>query len=475
MPYLAKQRLTGDSNVVMKHVRKPKFVDNALHLGEITHQGATKQKVTIRQRNSTNYALTPETEYELTEIEGGMRVMQPQVDGHEKKTTSVYMGSLLDGTAASNIPQLIFAKDDTSLRLAPSSVLTSTEGSVLTLRNLQGGTAADLGFQSTRGYLGQTVDVGLRTTDMALRLGRVIENSLTSVNIALPRTPSNTASDRRKHSTEFVATDFYDVNLMEALRFLGRHDNHVVYFDEYGNMLYIPATFGGAGRVLDANTRFGSSTKNPIENVPNRIAVQGVPVALNQSAYALVNDGERQSGRTGDIQAAPEVIEDITVNSSREARRVALNILKANNLEAGSRSSNGHPEAWDLRPGKIIEYEGVRRIITEASHSLSSGQSNFVFLMVDTGIEGVLQGIKDGISISTKAKAEIEQINELNMSLFADLKINAIPIIQVNQHGASGTGFVIGKAMARGTIGKTSSQETVGGSKSTPVVFRGDL
>ena len=95
--------------------------------------------------------------------------------------------------------------------------------------------------------------------------------------------------------------------------------------------------------------------------------------------------------------------------------------------------------------------------------------------MVDTGIEGVLQGIKDGISISAKAKAEIEQINELNMSLFADLKINAIPIIQVNQHGASGTGFVIGKAMARGTIGKTSSQETVGGSKSTPVVFRGDL
>ena len=117
MPYLAKQRLTGDSNVVMKHVRKPKFVDNALHLGEITHQGATKQKVTIRQRNSTNYALTPETEYELTEIEGGMRIMQPQVDGHEKKTTSVYMGSLLDGTAASNTPQLIFAKDDTSLRL----------------------------------------------------------------------------------------------------------------------------------------------------------------------------------------------------------------------------------------------------------------------------------------------------------------------------------------------------------------------
>ena len=94
--------------------------------------------------------------------------------------------------------------------------------------------------------------------------------------------------------------------------------------------------------------------------------------------------------------------------------------------------------------------------------------------MVDTGIEGVLQRINEGMSLSAKAKAEIEQINELNMSLFADLKINAIPIIQVNQHGASGTGFVIGRAMARGTIGGTSSQETVGGSKTTPVVFRGD-
>ncbi len=475
MPYLAQQRLTGDSDVIMKHTRKPKFVDNAVHVGEITMQGNTQQKVTVRKRNSTNFAIASERAYELTEVEGGMRIMQPQVAGHENTSSPIYIGSLLDDTAALNRPPLIFSADNPSLRLVPGSVLSSGKGVVLALRNLQGGTAADLGFQSTRGHLGQTLDVGLRTTDMALRLGRVIEESLASVNIALPRTPTNATKDRRKHSTEFVAFDFYDVNVMEALRFLGRHDNRIIYFDAYGNMLYIPFNFGGAGRLLDSKTRTGPSSTNPVSNTPNRIAVQGFPKALNQSAFALVNDGERQSGRIGDIQAAPEIIEDITVNSDREARRVALNILKANNAEAGSKSSKGHLEAWDLRPGKIVEYDGVRRIITESRHSLRTGESDFVFLMVDTGVEGVLQGIKAGISLSAKARAEIEQVSELNMSLFGDIRINTIPIIQVKQHGASGTGFIIGKAMARGTIGGTSSQEVVGGSKSIPVVFRGDM
>ena len=58
------------------------------------------------------------------------------------------------------------------------------------------------------------------------------------------------------------------------------------------------------------------------------------------------------------------------------------------------------------------------------------------------------------------------------MSLFGEIKIVTVPIITIQGHGTSG--FIIGRAMNRGVIGGSSEEETVGGSKTTPIVQRGE-
>ena len=116
---------------------------------------------------------------------------------------------------------------------------------------------------------------------------------------------------------------------------------------------------------------------------------------------------------------------------------------------------------------EVIEYDGVRRILVEVRHNLVNNTADLVFLTLDTGIEGVLLGISEGSQSIGSNPNTVEQITETNFSLFGDIKIITIPIITIQGHGDSG--FVIGKAMSRGTLGATSSQETIGGSKNTPV------
>ena len=307
---------------------------------------------------------------------------------------------------------------------------------------------------------------------MAIRLGRDVADTLTSVNIALPRSPTNSGKDRRRHSTRFVAADFFGINLVTALRFLGRHDNRIVYFERFGNLLYVPFNFGESGRFVDHNARSGPATTNPIENSTNKVIVEGIALSVNDLAYAEVNDAERQSGRGGDVQQDPQSVVDFTVRNNEGARRVARSILKANNLLAGSKTSAGHPQSWDLRPGKIIEYENVSRILTEVRHNLSKNTADLVFLTVDTGIEGVLQGVIEGAQNTAVRPDVVEQIVESNFSLFGDIAITVRPIISLQGHGLSG--FIIGRAMNRGAIGGSSDEEVVGGSKTTTHFIRGE-
>jgi len=468
MPYLAQQRTTGDTNVVMKQARKPVFVDNALHLGEITKQGSSKSKVTLRKRNTTSYAIASTHSYDIDEREDSIVLTHTPTAGHDSTSAIYYMNSKLEGNdAASNTPPLLYAKDRQTERLALGSTSSGSKGTVFAVRNMKGSTLQELGFDSKRAYAAQPIDVGLRTTDMAIRLGNEVAGDLTSINTALPISPSNPNNDRRSFTTKFVAADFYGVNLITALRFLGRHDNYITYFERFGSLLYVPFNFAEAGRFVNSSMRTGTASSNPVDNTSNRIIVQGKALAVNEKARAEVNDAERQSGLGAEIIQEPLVVEDFTVGSNQQARMVANSILKANNLLKGSQNSNGHPSSWDLRPGKIIEYDGVRRILVEVKHNLVNNTADLVFLTLDTGIEGVLLGITEGSQSIGSNPNTVEQITETNFSLFGEIKIVTIPIITIQGHGDSG--FIIGKAMSRGTLGATSSQEVIGGSKNTPV------
>lgn len=464
MPYLAQQRTTGDTDVAMKQVRKPVFVDNALHLGELAMQGSTQPKVTVRQRKTSTYAVASTHTYAIDERQDSVVLTHTAVAGH-KSTAQI--------SAASNTLPLLYAANETTKRLSLGAASTGNVGTEFSVRNLKGRTLSELGFNDVSAYSAQPIDVGLRSTDMAVRLGSNVTDALTSVNIALPLSPTNSGKDRRRHSTRFVATDFYGVNLITALRFLGRHDNRIAYFERFGSLLYVPFNFGEPGRVVDYNARQGPAGTNPIDNTSNRIIVQGRGLSVNDTAYAEVNDAERQSGRGGDVQQEAQAVEDFTVRNNEGARRVARAILKANNLLSGSRTSAGHPDAWDLRPGKVIEYDGKRRILTEVRHNLASNTADLVFLTVDTGLEGVLQGILEGAQNIDSRPEVVEQVVEANYSLFADIEIISIPIVTLQGHGYSG--FIIGRAMNRGALGGSSSEEVVGGSKTSAITMRGEI
>ena len=469
MPYLAQQRTTTDNDVIMKHTRKPVFVDNALHLGEITKQGPSKSKVTLRKRKAATYGIASTHSYTIDEREDSVVLTHTPTAGHDSTTAIYYMGSKLEGNdAASNTPPLLYSINTQTERLSLGSTSSGNKGTTFAIRNMNGLTLNELGFNSTKAYAAQPVDVGLRTTDMAIRLGNEVAGDLTSINTALPITPSNSSNDRRSFSTTFVSADFYGVNLITALRFLGRHDNHITYFERFGSLLYVPFNFAEAGRYVNSSMRTGTASSNPVDNTSNRIIVQGKALAVNEMARAEVNDGEKQSGRGAEVVQEPQVVEDFTVSSNQQARMVANTILKVNNLLKGSKTSNGHPDSWDLRPGKIIDYDGVRRILVEVKHNLVNNTADLVFLTLDTGIEGVLLGISEGAQSTGSNPNVAEQITESNFSLFGEIKIITVPIITIQGHGHSG--FVIGKAMNRGVIGATSDQEVIGGSKSTPIV-----
>ena len=278
-------------DVIMKSVRKPVFVDNALHLGEISVASETTKTVTIRQRKKAHYAVASERAYEITELGDSVIIKHPQKDGRNSNQSITY----LDDSSIAK-PPLLFSKNNPTKRITISEIISDNfaGGTKFAIKNMKGESLLGIGFEDDVAHFGQIIDVGLRTTDLALRLSRDIADTLTSVNIALPMTPLNTEFDRRRHSNKFLSQDFYSINLISALRFVSRHDNRIVHFDRYGNLLYVPFDFEEGARTVNHNQRTGPATTKPIQNISNKVIIEGIPRSLNELSYAEVSSSEKQ-------------------------------------------------------------------------------------------------------------------------------------------------------------------------------------
>lgn len=244
---------------------------------------------------------------------------------------------------------------------------------------------------------------------------------------------------------------------MTALRFLGRHDTRMAMLDRFGNMLYVPISFSESSRYVDPNLKTGSGSSDKVQNIPNRITVQGKPLALNDSVIVTLDDTERQSGLNGEVIEG-DVLFDATVNTSMAARRVGRQILRANSLESGTITSEGHIDLNDVRPGMAIDYGGTQHVITEVIHHPLRKSADLVLLTIDTGLEGVLQGINEGITMEgneTNPNNLIQNLKE-NITMFGRIQIRTI--VRVSQRLVSTTAFLIGGVKGnntRGLIGKS--------------------
>ena len=207
MPLISSDRVIGNTSrdtPIMTQIRKPKFVDNAVHIAEITPQNSDKHKLTIKQRKTSTYAIATERAYQIQDRQDSVKILQPDVAGHDSTNPVFYMGSQLSSSSASDKPSLIYNSDDINQRLYLHDIQTSTDGTIMSVRNLKEKSLSEIGFTGKTGHFAQPIDVGFRTSDLAIKLANDISDEFTSINIGLSRNPANSNSYRRKFSSKFV-------------------------------------------------------------------------------------------------------------------------------------------------------------------------------------------------------------------------------------------------------------------------------
>mgnify|MGYP003146277019 FL=1 len=474
--------------------RRPVFVDNAVHFAKVEPRSSGKSRVTVEQRNAETYYVATEKSYSLVESESAVTISHKETDGHTLKTQ-------LWSTRGNNLnTPLMYSTREPSKRLSGKSITNTGNGLRIDLRNMQGRKLSDIGFSDDSVRMGQQVDIGLRTTDLAVQLADSVTGTVTAFSLGNALRSTNTGSQRRTASNVFLAADFKNINLITALRFISRHDNRLPMYDRYGVLQYVPYNSSATVRAISGSLRLGGKDKNPVDNSENRITVQGQPVSLNENLLLTMDDRGKQQGRfDNDIVESTSPIFDASITNRQQARRVARQILKTSALFKGSITSNGHPELWDLRPGDTVFYDRDRMTVLEVSHKMSTKSSDFVFLNADIGIEGVFQGIMEG-SVSSAADTNDQkgsQIQDENFSFFEGLEINVLPIVTLTH--VSGKGFLIGGNTNRGRLGgaaivgpvrkKWNSIDgllasdtaidgdiaSVGLNKSTPIQLRGEM
>tara|TARA_R100000900_G_scaffold146475_1_gene136604 strand:+ start:993 stop:2387 length:1395 start_codon:yes stop_codon:yes gene_type:complete len=446
-----KAAFTESLTEIMTDVRKPVFVDNAIHYGKYESQNKDIAKVTMITRD---YSIATEKTYSIEEEESSLLLSHTKTPGH------TYESNVWSTEGINKSTNLLYDSKDTSKKIFQNKVDILDKKIRLNLSNMKNKSLKDLGFDGKNVHMGQPIDVGFRTTDLAIRMSESIDKNLTSFSIGEPLTITNSTTQRLKHSRNFFANNFNNINLITALKLLGKKDNRILDFDVYGNLLFVPFNHHKYGYNLSDSSRIGSRRENPKDDLLNKITVTGHPLAINDEVSVTLNDGERQQGgnSVNIVEGAP--IYDPTISSTAEAYTVARNALKSNNLLRGSIESNGHVNAWMVRPGDLVMTPLGKLVVKNAVHDSATLLSDFEFLSTDLGIEDALQSIFEDSITSDEINTNdlVEQIQNLNFSFFDDIEIKSTLFISVNV--ISTNGLLIGQHHNRVAIG--GSAETIG-------------
>ena len=412
-----KGAFTESLNNNMTHVRKPVFVDNAIHYEKITEKVSNKREVSIQQRKTSNYSVATENEYNLIESESA--IIATHADSN-------FTSDIWTTKGKNSVPKIIYSSQNPKERLVWSTTEDATNGLRLNLQNMKGQSMEEIGFSGQTGRFGVSLDVGMRSTDLVTRITKNVDENLNSVTLGAPLSVSNQGGTRRNQSLTFVAEDFNNVNTLSALQFVSRFDNRMLSFSKEGNVIYSPMKLGASSFSIDSNIRFGAKKKNPVSSIPNRITVTGVPSALNDDITITLDDRERQGDSNSPDIITSSPIFDMAVKSKGDARKSARNKLRSNALKQGSISSEGHPNAYHLRSGDIVKYDDEEYMISEVEHSMSDKQSNFKFMLVERGLEHLLHD-NETASISSSASSNKESHSQLkvkNLNFINSFKIS---------------------------------------------------
>ena len=435
---------------VMVDIRKPVFVDNALHYGKYESQQSEKPKVTI---STTSYRVSKEGSYRIEEEESSLLVSHTKTPGHtfEENIFTPY------GNDSSS--EILYDANDNKKRLLRQKIEVLDKKIRVHLPNMKNENLSTFGF-SDEVKMGQPINVGFRTTDLALEIGKEIDGTVTSFSIGEPLSVANATTQRQKHSKTFFAHNFNNASLMTALTTLGRRDNRILDYDMHGNLLFIPFNYSRKPHFLSASLRTDSENTNTVDDSANRVTVIGRQIAKNDNSSVTLNDAAQQGRFNIEIAEEPMPHFDNSIMSEQESRSVARQILKANRLLATRIETKGHPKSWFIRPGEIVSYGNRKYVVMSASHMLASQLSDFTFLTLESGADTAIRSVFEDEAIAEEITSDDlnEQIKQVDYGFFDEIDIKTTLLLTVTD--VSGTPLLIGRNANRVSIG--GSAKTIG-------------
>ena len=391
----AYNRTTGRQNdaqsAIMKVLRPPVLVDNAVH-----HAQYEKVQAGYRVKPPTkgDFQPTHDRRYELVEEEDGVRILHKTTDGHRFTGSAFFHDRQL--TNGQKPPLILFSETSPQHRLAPKQVVSATTGSRLTLQNLDNRNLESMGFPQGYVRLGQKVGVGLRSSDLALK---VLSGPIGGLNsITTPR-------QQRKihyHSTTFVSHNFRGVDAVSASRFLSKHDMFGLHSDRFGNLSYSRRNSVNREHLISPRMVTGGTETDSISHVPNRVVVRGTPRADNDQNVVVVDDIGLQGGdHNKPVNEAVGGIHVPTAKTAASARRIGQRFLAGAKKASGKQLLRGVHGKMVAQPGeraKINNSESVS--ILRATHHLHDKVSDIQVKSLDSGISDILQRLQEQVVVN---------------------------------------------------------------------------
>ncbi len=434
---LGKNLSTGRFNAaqtpIMKRVRKPRFVDNAVRHGEYTKvQSGFKVAVPTQ----SDFLPTHDRKYLLTEEDDTIRILHNPSDGH-RYTGAVYTDSD-KVTTSSTLPPLFVGSENIDQALVPSSIESSTKGTRYRVENLKGRDLFQLGFTNKTVHIAQKVGVGLRTSDLAIRVAKGTNSALNGVIVPNP-------------SATFVAQDFYGTDAITALRYLSRHDNYNVRGDSFGNIYYVHQKKHGREHIVSQNMVSDGSVKESSENVPNRVVVHGRSRANNDENTIQIDD---RGGQASGINEIPGGIHAPTAITKSSARAIGRKFLSMAKQATGGETLRGVFHASTIQPGDVISYKEItgsqRKIVLSAEHNIVERKSELRINSVESSLEDVIQRFQEGDIASTlnRNSERNRQFSTEEFSTGFGLDIKVTWQLDVREVKNRQQGMVVGKERA---------------------------
>jgi hypothetical protein len=350
-----------------------------------------------------------------------------------------YEGSLFyDGdkvTTTSTLPALAVGSENHTQALVMSEIKTSNKGNRYGIENLKGRKLHDLGFTDKTIRFAQKVGVGLRTSDLAIKVGNSSKSSINGIKVA---TPSGT----------FLAMDFYGVDSITALRYLSKHDYYSPRSDRFGNLLYVPQTQVEREHFLNENRVSGGTSENNNDAVPNRVVVRGKSRANNDQNVVQVDDFGTQVDTVNEV---PGGISAPTALTKASARKIGQNMLRMAKKATGSKKYSDVLAGTAVQPGDLVSYQArhdsEKKIVLGGTYDLINRKSDLHVNSVDGTLEDVLQKFQE-VDISSTLDDNFDRNRQFSVEEFSTsfgLKIKVSWQIAERVDSNRGVGFNLGQ------------------------------